>query len=456
MSLGRLLRPNSIAVIGASPRSFVGSVVLNNLRASSFQGEVFPVNPGYQEVLGYPALPDMAAIESPVDLAVIQISARGVASAVHHAVDSGVHNFVIPGAGFTDSGEVAEALVAELQYIHQEMGVTVVGPNSMGFLDMVTGAAPYIGTVPDSVCRGPVAVVSQSGAAVEAVINAGGRVPISIAVSTGAEATLDLADYLDFFADDDETSAVIMFVEAVRRPDRLLEALGSLERAGKPVAALIVGRSDTARRGIVSHSGRLAPDFRVARAALSQAGVSVVDDLDELIAAGELFAAGVRSSRASAVLVVNSGGEGNMLADIAGEAGVELPPLSQDARSVLTSRWPLFNASNPLDPWGVDDYRDVYPVAIATAAGEDVDLVVVAQDQQRAAGDYERQLGLDLARYVAEACRGTEKQPVFLSPVSQDPPRALVEQCRKDGVALLRGGRQGCGRSVVWQSDVGR
>jgi acyl-CoA synthetase (NDP forming) len=132
-----------------------------------------------------------------------------------------------------------------------------------------------------------------------------------------------------------------------------------------------------------------------------------------------------------------------MLADLAAEAGVELPPLSSAAIERLGSTWPGFRPANPLDPWGVADYGEVYATAIDTAAAEDVDLVLVAQDQQTTSGAYEHQLGLDLAHYLAEACKRHDRTAVFLSPSSHDPPVALSEQCRQHEVALLRGGRPG-------------
>ena len=443
MLLRKLLRPASIAVIGASPRSFMGSVVLANLRAMSFPGDVFAVNPKRDDVMGYPTVPAVQDIDASIDLAIVQIGAAGVGAAIKDAAAAGVRNFVVPGAGFTDSGEVATKLVADLQAMQRSLGIQVVGPNAMGIVDLVTGATPYVGTVPDTVRRGSVAVVSQSGAVVEAFVNSGGRVPMSTAVSTGSEATVDVTDYLEFFATDPETSAVLMFIEGVRQPERLLAALARLEEVDKRVAALLVGKSDVAQSGIVSHSGRLAPNYRVTRAAFSQAGVVVVDDLDELMAVGELFAAGVNSIGNRVAVVVNSGGEGNMLADIAADCGVDLPLLSSVTKDQIVSAWPRFRPSNPLDPWGVADYKDVYPMVIASAVAEDVDVVIVAQDQQVTAGVYEQRLGLDLARYLAEACKGSQRTPVFLSPTSQDPPKDLVDLCQAERIALLRGAGSG-------------
>lgn len=439
MPLETLFRPSSVAVVGGSPRSFMGMAVLNNLKGLSFRGPVTVVNPKYEEVVGFPAVPSVSAIEDPVDLAVVQIGVDRVAAAIEESIETGIRNFVVPGGGFTDSGQAADQLVADLKAMQRSEGIRVVGPNTMGVVDLVSGAAPYVGTVPSSVRPGSVAVVSQSGAVCEAFVNAGGRVPISTAVSTGAEATVDLADCLDFFSGDPATTSVLGFVETVRRPEKLLESLERMNEAGKPIGLLLIGQSAVAKAGIISHSGRLAPDHRIARSALAQAGAVMADDLDELMALGELFAAGIHSIGKRAAVVVNSGGEGNLLADLAAGAGIDLPPLSRAAADRLTAEWPRFRPSNPLDPWGVADYSEVYPTAILAAAAEDVDMVIVAQDQQTTCGDYEKKLGRDLARYLGEGRRKSQQAAVFLSPTSHDPPRELVEICRDEGVALLRG-----------------
>ena len=311
----------------------------------------------------------------------------------------------------------------------------------MGVVDLVSGAMPYIGTVPTDVRRGRVAAIAQSGAVIEALVNCGGRVPFSTLVSSGGEAVTTTGDYLRFFAADPETDAVLVFIEGfVDAPD-VLAAAREVAEAGKTVAACFVGRSAKARDGILAHSGKLAPSARVTAAALRQAGVVLADDLDELITLGEIFGTGrhVRGTRTH--VVTNSGGEANLLSDLAEDAGLELPDLTGAATSLLAARWPAFHTANPLDPWGVDDYPAVYPVAIDAVAREDGDIVIVSQDQQATAGDYERQLGLDLAQYLVDATAGRGVFPVLLSPTSQDPDPRLTDLCRAHDVALLRGAR---------------
>jgi acyl-CoA synthetase (NDP forming) len=435
-------RPRSLAVVGASPSGFVGRIALENCRNLGYAGRLVAVTPRYGEVAGVPAVPSLADLDEPVDVALVQVRADRVLGVVEEGLAAGVRSFVVPGAGTTDSGDVARELVCGLRRLRERHeDLTVFGPNCMGVLDLVTGAAPYIGTVGPRLRRGTVGVVAQSGAVVEAFVNAGPRVPLSTAVSSGSEAVLGLADHLRFFAADPETTAVLAFVEAVDDAADLLAACRELAETGTTHAACVVGRSATGREGVQAHSGRLAGGARTAAAALAQAGVVLAHDLDELLALGEILGTRRRIPGPRAHLVTNSGGEANLLADLADEVGLELPRLGAAAQARLAERWPLFTARNPMDPWGADDHRVIYPEALRALAGEGGDLLIVGIDQQRTAGAYEQDLGLFLAETLAAAVEGAGTVPVVLSPAAQDPPDALAALCAAHDIPLLRGAR---------------
>ncbi|HEX5015963.1 MAG TPA: acetate--CoA ligase family protein [Actinomycetes bacterium] len=440
-ALAATLRPRSIAVVGASPRSFAGQIVQQNCAAHGYRGLLAPVNGKYAEVAGVPTVPSLSHLGTAPDVVVALVGTARVQAIAEEAAAIGASAVIVPGGGFTDSGDAATDLAASLATLANVTGIAVVGPNCMGVTDLVTGAMPYIGTVPRQMRRGSVAAIAQSGAVIEALVNCGGRVPFSTLVSSGSEAVTTTADYLRFFAGDPETDSVLLFIEGfVDAPD-VLQAAREVTSAGKTVAACFVGRSAKAREGIVAHSGKLAPSWRVTAAALEQAGVVVGDDLDELIAVGEVLGTGRRVRGARTHIVTNSGGEANLLSDLAEDAGLLLPDLTDDAATRLTAKWPAFHAANPLDPWGVSDYREVYPLAIEALANESGDIVIVSQDQQTTAGDYERQLGLDLARYLDDATRSSTALPVMLSPTSQDPDPRLTTFCHEHDIALLRGAR---------------
>jgi acyl-CoA synthetase (NDP forming) len=442
MDLTRLLRPRSIAVVGATPRSFVGRIAVENCKARRFGGSVVGVNPKYERVGGSPCVPALSALSEPPDVVLAQVATSRVLDVVAEAVELGTRAFVIPGGGFTDSGHEALDLVAGLRQLTDQTPIRVVGPNCMGFVDFVTGAAPYVGTVPPQVRRGRVAAVAQSGAVIEALVNCGGRVPLSSVVSTGSEAITGMPEFLRFFAGDPQTDSVLAFVEGFDDPVDFLSAARELAQAGKRLAVCMVGRSGVAQAGVSAHSGKLAPPFDVAAAALEQAGAVIADDLDELLAFGEVFGSGRRVRGPRLHVVTNSGGEANLIADLASDAGLELPPMSDAAVERLKADWPRFHVSNPLDPWGAGDYEEIYPAALATVAHEPGDIMMVSIDQQQHCGQFEKRLGRDLATYLSE--HAGDRLPVFVSPTSQDPDPGLVRTCREGGVPLLRGARTAC------------
>ncbi|MFN3002381.1 acetate--CoA ligase family protein [Mycolicibacterium wolinskyi] len=443
MSQSLRYRPRSIAVVGASPSRFIGRVVFDNCRRLGYQGGLVAVTPRYTEVADVPAVPRLTDLSEPVDVAVVQVRTERVLEIVEDGITAGVKTFVIPGAGTTDSGSQAAALARELQRLQQDQQVAVIGPNCMGVLDLVSGAAPYIGTVGAHLRRGSVGLVAHSGAIVEAFVNAGPRVPLSTAISSGSETVLTFADHLRFFVDDPETTAVLAFVEAIDDGPEALAACRQLAEAGKALGVCLVGHSEIAQKGVQAHSGRLAGSVRTAAAALVQSGAVLAADLDELLNLGQIFGTRRRVAGRRMHLITNSGGEANMLADVASAAGLELPPLGDAATDVLTARWPLFTARNPIDPWGADDHEIIYPEVLRVMAHESTDLLVVGIDQQRTAGEYEKDLGLFLARALSHASNDATAVPVMLSPASQDPPDRLVEFCARADIPLLRGARPG-------------
>lgn len=442
MSLSSILRPRSIAVVGASPRTFVGQIAIRNCRQTAFTGALYAVNPKASVVDGMNTIASLSALPEVPDVVLVQVATERVSAVVEEGLRIGVGGFIIPGGGHTDSGADATALSSHLSQLRKRHNFEVIGPNCMGVLDLVTGAAPYIGTVPAEVRRGSVGVVAQSGAIIEAVINSGGRVPLSTAVSSGSEVTTSLGQVLDFFAVDTETTAVLAFVETVTDAEATLSAARRLAAAGKRLAVCIVGRSPTACEGIAAHSGKLASGARVTAAAFQQAGAIIAQDLDELLAIGELFGAERPLPRGRRVHVItNSGGEGNLIADIAHDVGLELPAVSEAGTAALNRQWPRFQVRNPLDPWGTDDYTKIYPAALAHVAQESGDTLLVSIDSQRTSGDHEKQLALDLARYLVDAVAGSSRFPVMVSPTSQDPDPLLMDFCRSHRVPLLRGVR---------------
>lgn len=153
MELLSVLWPSSIAIVGASPRTFIGHVAIGNSHGHGFAGNIYPVG-RHDRVAGLECYPSLAKLPEVPDVVLVQVRADAVLSVVEEGLRLGTRGFVIPGAGFTDSGDLAVEVRAGLERFREEYDFTVVGPNCMGFLDLVTGAAPYVGTAPRSCAAG--------------------------------------------------------------------------------------------------------------------------------------------------------------------------------------------------------------------------------------------------------------------------------------------------------------
>jgi acetyltransferase len=445
----RLLHPLSVAIVGASPTSYVGRVLCENLRALAYSGQVFPVNPRYEEVLGWPCLASLDQAPDGLDAVVAAVRIDHVPDVLRAAAKRGARAVVVPGGGFTETGDSALRIHEEIAAIGREFDMAVCGPNCMGVIAPGRGSALYIGTIPPTLIPGNVALVSQSGSVVEAAVNMGPRVGFSVLISYGNEAVTTVGDYLRWLARDDETHAATLFLEGFRDPVGFVEGARALRAAGKPLAVLKAGRDQEAAAAIAAHSGSLAGSEEVVRGLLHQLGAIGVDDLDELFEVAELLGHGKLPSGRRLFVVTDSGGEANLVADHARALGLELPPPSATFVGRMQARWPHFSyVGNPIDPWGVDaDYQSLYAEILDAATDESVDVVAVALDKVTPwAGENEVHLGVAAADALIKATGATDvtnhggKVPVFLTVhATGSAAGAVRDPLRSAGVPLLHG-----------------
>jgi acyl-CoA synthetase (NDP forming) len=387
IDLRPLFAPRSIAVVGASPRSSLAQVVRDNLVVMGSDTRCHFVNPNYPEAFGQPCYPSLDALPERPDTVVLAVNPLRAARFAQDAADAGVPALVIPGGGVVEGGQAAADMQAAVADIATRHGIALLGPNCMGVVDWTTNSACYIGDVNPWLPRGRVAGLAQSGSVTDAFIHAPGtRIGFSRIVSVGAEVVLDLCDYLAWCLDDPETEAVMLFIEGFKRPERFLALADRALAIGKPILAVKVGRSHQAQAAAVAHSGSLAGEDRVTDAALDAAGVIRCADLDELIEAAELVAGtrrlgrGVGRGRTGVVTV--STGEASLVADLAEEVGLALPPVPDGARAAILRDLPTMGyIGNPLDPWGADDEHVAYRAAFRALADSGAyDVLAVVHD----------------------------------------------------------------------------
>jgi len=442
-AIASLLAPRSIAIVGASTTSYVGRVLCENLRQLGYEGSVFPVNPRYEEVMGWPCYSSLAALPGVPEAVVSAVRIDLAPNILRAAGALGARAAVIPGGGFTESGEGVLAVHREIGAAAAEFEMAVCGPNCMGVIAPGSRSSMYIGTIPPSLLAGNVALVSQSGSVVEAAVNMGPRIGFSALVSCGNETVTTVGAYLHHFAGDEGTRAVALFLEGFRDPAGFVEGARALRAADKPLVVLKAGRTEAAAAAVAAHSGSLAGSEEVVAGLLHQLGAIGVDDLDELFEVAELLGHGRLPRGRRMFVVTDSGGEANLVGDHARALGLDLPEPSERLRERLRARWPRFSyIGNPIDPWGVDpDYRPLYAEILHAAGREDVDVVVVALDKVTPwAGENEVELGLAASEALVAATDGSEVVPVFLTVHATGPAALAVrDRLRDAGVPLLHG-----------------
>jgi acetate---CoA ligase (ADP-forming) len=448
IDLRPLFAPESVAVVGASPRSWIAETVRDNLRVMESETRCHFVNPRYEELHGQPCYPSLEALPERPDIAIVALNPLRAASVTEAAAAAGVPAVIIPGGGVVEGGEAAAAMQVEVARIARDHGLALVGPNCMGVIDLVSNSATYIGDVSPYLPRGGVAGIAQSGSVSDAFVHSGDRIGFSRIVSCGSEVVLDICDYLAYCLDDPETHSVILFVEGFKRPERFLALADRALELGKPIMAVKVGRSDQAQTAAMAHSGSLAGEARVTDAALDAAGVIRCRDLDELLETAELVEGvrrtGRRVGRGRAGVVTVSTGEASLIADMVPRTGLDLPPIPPWARSGILEALPTMGyIGNPLDPWGADDPGTAYAAVFeALAASGAYDVLVLVHDFPY------RSLPSEVAtanQVTSGLLAATEDRPAILpayvSLTSGEPPpetKALLDTVGH-GAPLLRG-----------------
>lgn len=438
-AVGSLLFPSSIAVVGASPRNLgaVETVVASGVRA-------FGVNPNRDEVAGLRCYPRVADLPEVPELAFLMVNHTRVEAAFEEAAAAGVRAFVVPGVG-AEAGLAAKLTTKRLAARARELGAALLGPNCMGFY-VPDGPAAWNGRPQDTTAPGHVAVLCQSGSIADAFLSLGGRIGLRCVISSGAEAVTDAADFLAFFAEDEDTRAVGLFLETVRRPNAFVDGLRQCAEVGKPVACLKVGRSEAAARAALSHTGALVGSDRAFSAVLRRHAALEVRDFHELVETLEILGRERWPSGARIAGISESGGECALLADQAEDAGIPFAPLSETLAADLAAAFPNYLApGNPLDAWGIADETEVYPRSLELlAASGDFDILVAQADLSQFR-DRTNDAWCEVTLRTLARLRH-EHDGLFTAMTtvhSADPPRHFQRLARELDVALLRGPRDG-------------
>ena len=438
--LNALIRPRTIAVIGASPnRQTLGNVALDNLATYKFAGRVIPVHGEAAEIAGLAVVASIEALPDDVDVALASVPAASVADVIRRLDRRGVRTAIINTAGFSGAQE------AELRSVVASSRLLMHGPNCMGLINLSDSTPIYTGGITSRLRAGPVALIAQSGSAAISVVNSS-TAGFSKIVTIGSEFRVTGADYLRWFATDDATSVVGLVLESIPDPDRFADAVDRVHAAGKSMVVLKVGRSATGARATLAHTGALIRNDDAFAGFVARYGIPVVQDYEELIATLEAFALSrKRPTQGRVALMGISGGETALACDICDEIGLPLAAFSEATAGTLRAVLPGVPGENPLDV-GASVGRQAGAVMTGMTAimeAEEVGIGVVLQDMQASLpASSHRNYAVHLGT-VAELSRKVVKPVIVISPTPEIMSERLLSHLADTDVPPLRGLRPG-------------
>lgn len=337
--VGALLHPRNVVIVGATDRpGNWAQRCWRNLHRYGFGGPVYPLNPGREEVWGEKCYRSFAELPEPPDHLAVFVPARFVEATLREGATAGARSATVISAGFGESPdpvaiERGKALAATIA----ETGIAVSGPNCLGNFN---GGANFVTMTDDRPQRsepGPIAIVGQSGGLVMALkrtLEERGM-DVGYIVTSGNEAGLTTADYIEYFAADPQTRVIVSYLESVRRPDRFLAACAAAKAAGKPVIVVKLGTSDSGRAAALAHTGALAGSIAAFDAIAGPAGAIRVSTLDDVVEVSEYFLHAPLPAGEGLGAITFSGGLRGLLLDQAAVNNLSFPPLAAKTRKRL-------------------------------------------------------------------------------------------------------------------------
>ncbi|MGJ7609639.1 MULTISPECIES: acetate--CoA ligase family protein [unclassified Variovorax] len=355
-SLQPLFFPGSVALIGASSDpERIGGRPLRFLLEAGFKGNLYPVNrSGAAEIQGLPAYTSLLEVPGPVDHAIIAVPVPGVEAALRECAAKGVKVVQVFTAGFAEVDAAGGELQARLVAICRQAGMRMVGPNALGLLNpsqnfYATFSTALNGLRPK---HGVIGLATQSGAFGSATYGMATLrgIGLSRVIATGNEADVDVAECIDYLAEDPDTRVICAALEACKDGARLRAALRKAAAAGKPVVIMKIGSTDVGAAAAATHTGSLAGNDKVYDAVFAECGAHRAHSVEEMLDIAHLCAvAGTLPVDESIGIMTGSGGIGILMADNATELGMSLPALTDDASAALRELLPYAVPANPFD-----------------------------------------------------------------------------------------------------------
>ena len=378
-SLDVLFRPRSIAVVGASKRVHqIGHQIVRNLVEGNFTGPVYPVNPKASVVHSAHCFKKVSAIPGKVDLAVIVVPAIHVLQAARDCGKKGVGGIVVITAGFSEIGGAGQALQDELVAICKKSGMRMIGPNCMGILNTAEAFSMNASFADTQPIRGSAAFLSQSGALGAAILSDSRSLGLGLSqfASVGNRADVSPADLLEYWGEDQDTTEILMYLEAFGEPERFMPIARRVSRK-KPILVVKSGRTARGAKAAISHTGSLAGSEAAVDSLLYQCGVLRVDSMKELFAMASAVQTGKLPNGRRLAIVTNAGGPGILATDAVISKGLLMADLTSKTTAKLRKLLPPeASVHNPVDLIASADAKRFDEVLKVVRADPGVDMVL--------------------------------------------------------------------------------
>jgi acetate---CoA ligase (ADP-forming) len=396
-SIHKMLNPQSVAVVGATPRMQYGGRFLNAMLKAKGRVRVYPVNPRYDEVMGEKSYPSVSDLPESPDLVGIVVPYSQVLDVLKESHAKGAKAAIVISAGFSERGlDDRRDLQGELSAFARKSGVRICGPNCLGVANVRDDIWASSSSRGAEGLSGPVGLICQSGASafgpfLTRAVEEG--IGLSHIISTGNEADLDFCDFARYLLDDDGVRVIAGFVEGFKDARKLTEVARLAAERGKPIVLIKIGRSELGARAAQSHTAALTGEDALYDRVFAQYGITRVQDYDELLEVSHLLAHLSRPAKPGIAVVSHSGGISSLTADMCGQAGLDLPPLTDQARDGINGILKGFGwAANPSDVTGFAN-SDSFPEIMEHMINEpEVGNLVVASS----GGDAQAQQVIDL------------------------------------------------------------
>ena len=390
LDLARLLKPRSVAIVGASDnKASIGGQPVSFLTEFGYTGKVYPVNPRLKDIRGVACYASILDIPEVCDVAIVAVNAKLVAGVIEQCGQKGIPFAIILSSGFKEIGAEGLQLEIELKEVIRKSGVRVVGPNCLGLINLPDRIHAGFGSgfQYNDITRGPVAMITQSGGfgltMVTAIERAG--MGFNYIVSIGNSIDLTTLDFLEYYLERPEIKVITTFIEGIADGERLTRIGKRALEVGKPILVWKVGNTSSGLKAAASHTASLAASYDLYRTAFRAGGFIEVADANDVVDIARVFRMGKLPAGNRLAMVTGSGGAGVLVADRADQTDITLPDLLPDTLTKLKAILPGFaSAANPVDISGQTskDGTSVSNNALRLVlADPNIDMVIIRSKQ---------------------------------------------------------------------------